>query len=113
MRTKLRESLVQVLVELRPSWDIDGIRKALDHPNLASVNENVVALAAVRAATDGNVRSPGAIPSPGPHWDERPANFVPKSPQFQATRPLTDDEHESAQLASKAAFAELAQARQR
>jgi hypothetical protein len=109
MRSKLREALVAVIAELRPSWDLDGVRKALDHQDLASVNENHAVIAAIRAATDGNVRSPGVIPKPGPHWDERPANHVPLLPKFTPPRPLTDAEIEAAAIAAKAARAALAQ----
>ncbi|HEY5200057.1 MAG TPA: hypothetical protein VIJ31_04035 [Acidothermaceae bacterium] len=112
MRSKLREALVLVIVELRPSWDADGIRKALEHPDLASVNENAVTLAAVRAATDGKVRSPGVIPSPGPHWDERPANApTPIPPRFAAAAPLSDAERAAADQAAARAREALAAAR--
>lgn len=83
MRTKLREALIQTILELRPSWrqDEDGLRKALDHPDLPA-DENRTVLAAIRAATDGNVRSPGVIPKPGPHWDEKPANPPTQLPRY-------------------------------
>jgi hypothetical protein len=104
MRSKLREALTQVIVELRPSWKPEDVRSALDHRDLASVNENMVTLAAIRCATDGNVRSPGAIPSVGPHWDEKPANtptLLP--PRFVPPVPLTDLEVAAAQRAAKTA----------
>lgn len=111
MRSKLREALAHTIVELRPSWDLDGIRQALDHPDLASVNENLTVLASIRAATDGNVRTPGVIPKPGPHWDEKPANQINLPPKYQAPQPLSDAEREAASIAAKAAKAVLAQAR--
>src|SRR6185437_8929828 len=98
--------------ELRPSWDTDGVRKALEHPDLASVNENAVTLAAIRAATDGKVRSPGVIPSPGPHWDERPANPPTQlPPRFEPSAPLSDAERAAADQAAAKARDALAHAR--
>ena len=112
MRSKLRESLAHVIVELRPSWDLDGIRQALDHPDVAAVNENFAVLAAIRAATDGNVRSPGVIPKPGPHWSEKPANHTPTIASWKPERlPRTDAEVESATVAAAAAKATLASAK--
>ena len=112
MRSKLREALILVIVELRPSWDADGIRKALEHPDLASVNENAITLAAVRAATDGKVRSPGVIPSQGPHWDERPANPPTQlPPRFAAAAPLSDLEWQRSLEAAARAREALAAAR--
>ena len=112
MRSKLRESLAHVIIELRPSWDLDGIRQALDHPDVASVNENFAVLAAIRAATDGNVRSPGVIPKPGPHWAEKPANHTPTIAPWKPERlPRTDEELNKATLAAKAAKATLASAK--
>ena len=112
MRSKLRESLAHVIIELRPSWDLDGIRQALDHPDLASVNENFAVLAAIRAATDGNVRGPGVIPKSGPHWSEKPANHTPTIASWKPERPpLTDAERDKAALAASAAKATLASAK--
>lgn len=103
MRTKLLEPLIEVIHALRPSWKIEDIRSALEHRDLASVNENALTLAAIRCATDGNVRSPGAIPSIGPHWDEKPANApTPLPPRYQRPAPLTDAERASAQKAAQA-----------
>jgi hypothetical protein len=101
MRSKLREALVQVIVELRPSWKPEDVRNALDHRDLGPVNENALTLAAIRCATDGNVRTPGVIPSLGPHWDEKPANLpTPIPPRFVPPAPLTDVEYEAAQRAA-------------
>lgn len=113
MRSKLREALIGVITELRPSWDSDGVRKALEHPDLASVNENAVTLAAVRAATDGKVRSPGVIPSAGPHWDEKPANPATQlPPKWESERPpLSEAEIAAADQAAAKARDALAHAR--
>lgn len=57
---------------IRPAgkpWDQAGIVAALEKcrdRDLANV-----AMAALRAAVDPNVRTPGVIPTPGPHWNER------------------------------------------
>lgn len=102
MRTKLQKPLIEVIHALRPSWKIEDIRSALEHRDLQSVNENALTLAAIRCATDGNVRSPGAIPSIGPHWDEKPANQpTPLPPRFVAPAPLTDAELSAAQRAAQ------------
>ena len=62
------KALVQLIAALRRDWQPAGIeaaiRKALDDG--ASGAE--VCVAAVRVATDPEARTPGLIPSPGPHW---------------------------------------------
>jgi hypothetical protein len=104
VRTKLQQPLTQVIHALRPSWKPEDIRSALEHRDLASVNENALTLAAIRCATDGNVRSPGAIPSVGPHWDEKPANApTPLPPRYERPAPLTDLEIAAADRAAQAA----------
>lgn len=62
------QALTRLVHLLRPAWNEEGIYAAL-----AKVKERDaydVALAALRAAADGNAKTPGVIPSPGPHWNE-------------------------------------------
>ena len=62
------KALVQLIAALRRDWQPAGIeaaiRKALDD----GANGAEVCVAAVRAACDKDARTPGVIPSPGPHW---------------------------------------------
>lgn len=71
---------------LRPAWNEEGIYAAL-----AQVKDRDpfdVALAAIRAARDDKARTPGVIPTPGPHWNEE----APKPP----TRPKLSREERRA-----------------
>lgn len=52
-----------------PTWDEAGIVA-----NIAKVRDRdlaTVALAVIRAASDRDAKSPGVIPTRGPHWSER------------------------------------------
>lgn len=60
-------ALVHLLATMRRDWQPAGIetavRKAAD-----GADGLEVCVAAVRAAANPEVRTPGLIPSPGPHW---------------------------------------------
>jgi hypothetical protein len=104
MRQKLREHLALTISVLRPSWDVAGIRKALDDPALNTVNEMAVAQAALRCAADEKNRTPAVIPMQGPHWEvARAVVQTPLPPRFVAPAPLTDTEHAAAQHAAQQA----------
>lgn len=64
---------------LRPDWDTAGILSALQR--CAGRNEFDVAVAAIKAAADPGAKTPGVIPSDGPHWRERvSAERTPRNP---------------------------------
>jgi hypothetical protein len=62
-----------------PRWDAPGVVA-----NIAKIKERSladVAMAVLRAANDRNAKSPGVIPTTGPHWSERltePSTREPK-----------------------------------
>ena len=61
-------AVAHLVAELRPDWQTEGVVAALKR--CADGSPFLVALAAIRAAADGNLRTPGAIPTAGDHWDE-------------------------------------------
>lgn len=111
MRSKCREALIGLLVELRPSWGADGIRKALEDPSLSQISEGKISLIAVKAALDPTHRTPALIPLTGDHWLEVGAPSPGPKPYSQPTR-LSDSEREAAQIAAAAAFSELERKRE-
>jgi hypothetical protein len=73
--------LAALIHQLRPEWDEGGILKQLQ--KCAHLNPFDVSMAAVRAATDLGAKTPGVIPSDGPHWHERLSEQrVPRNPPF-------------------------------
>ena len=71
--------LAALLHKLRPEWDERGILKALE--KCAGRNAFDVAMAALRATADMGAKTPGVIPSDGPHWRERLSeNRSPRNP---------------------------------
>jgi hypothetical protein len=63
------EHIAALVHALRPEWDTRGIIAAL-HPCAKRPLADTV-LAAVRAACDNGARTPGVIPTDGPHWAEK------------------------------------------
>jgi hypothetical protein len=110
MRSKAREALIGLLVELRPSWGSEGVRAALNDPSVAMISEGKLALVFVKAAMDQRLRTPVGALQPGPHWDEVGApTAIPAA--FVAPKPLTDEEREAATAAAESARAALEVAR--
>lgn len=71
--------LAALVHQLRPEWDERGILKALE--KCAGRNLFDVAAAAIRAAADRGAKTPGVIPSDGPHWRERVSDQLsPRNP---------------------------------
>jgi len=75
------QALTHLTHLLRPAWNEEGIYAALGRVKDRDAFE--VALATLRAAADTKVKTPGAIPSAGPHWNEAP----PKEIERVAPRP--------------------------
>lgn len=63
------QALATLVHRLRPEWDERGVLSALE--KCAGRNELDVAMAAIRATADLGAKTPGVIPSDGPHWRER------------------------------------------
>jgi len=63
------DHLAALMHELRPEWDAHGCLKALE--KVAGRNPFDIAMAALRAAADLGAKTPGVIPSDGPHWREK------------------------------------------
>lgn len=61
-------AIAHLVAELRTDWQPEGVVAALK--KCADKSPTFVALAAIRAAADSNVRTPGAIPGAGDHWQE-------------------------------------------
>lgn len=61
-------AIAHLVVELRPEWQPEGVVAAIK--KCADRSPVLVALASIRAAADSNVRTPGAIPTAGDHWQE-------------------------------------------
>lgn len=82
--TKPQADAIAVLVHnLRTEWDTRGIMAAL--AKCAHQPAADVALASIRAAMDPGAKTPGVIPTDGPHWAER---LAPR----EAPRPPRHDE---------------------
>lgn len=105
MRQILREHLAQTIALLRPDWGIQGIRVALDQPDLLTVNEMALTLAALRCAADEKNRTPAVIGMAGSHWQQPAAGVeTPIPPRFERPAPLTDAEYVAAQTAAQQAL---------
>jgi hypothetical protein len=73
------QSLAAVIHKLRPEWDERGVIRALE--KCAGLNPFEVSMAAIRAANDPGAKTPGVIPTDGPHWHERvTADRSPRNP---------------------------------
>ena len=73
------QALTRLVHALRPAWNEEGIYAALG--KLKARDPYDVALAAIRAAADKNAKTPGVIPTDGPHWNELPPT-APKTPRL-------------------------------
>ena len=73
------QALTRVVHLLRPAWNEEGIYAALGQVKERAPFE--VALAAIRAAKDDKAKTPGVIPTNGPHWNEE-APKVPTVPKM-------------------------------
>ena len=62
------KALVQLVASLRRDWQPAGIEAAIRKATADGATGPDVCVAAVRAACDRDARTPGVIPSPGPHW---------------------------------------------
>ena len=62
------QALTRLVHLLRPAWSEEGIYAAL--AKCQPLDAYDVALAAIRAAQDSKVRTPGVIPTRGSHWNE-------------------------------------------
>lgn len=109
MNERQRQTLAALIHELRPDWDIRGVIAALDDIRISKERVADVALASIRAATDTNAKTPGVIPTAGPHWEERTMPpLLLQPPLFPGVgSPLTDAERAAASDAKAAAIAEL------
>ena len=67
MTRKDAEHLTALLHAIRPTWDPQGILHALG--DVAGRDLATVVVAAVRAATNPQVKTPAVIAMPGPHWE--------------------------------------------
>ena len=66
------EALTALLHQLRKDWGLPGIAAAVRKASLGASAADV-AVAACRCAADLTMRTPGLIPTPGPHWQGTPA----------------------------------------
>lgn len=108
MTPTLRDALAELAHVLRPDWDARGIRAALDDVRVRQERPADLCLATIRAAHDPHARTPGVIPTPGPHWQERitpPRIGLPS--RFVRPVPLSETERAGASLAAAACFIEL------
>lgn len=62
-----RDSLARLLHAMRPDWNYPGILSALNACDPFDPQDTI--RAALAAAGDDNVKTPGVIPKPGSHWD--------------------------------------------
>jgi hypothetical protein len=69
------KALAHFVATLRPDWNAEGIYAALG--KCRDRDPFATSLAAIRAAWDDGARTPGVIPTDGPHWREM-AGEVPK-----------------------------------
>lgn len=77
-------ALAALLHEMRSDWDVPGVRTALwNAKGLAPAPD--LMCAAVRAAADGNVRTPAVIAQPGRHWRHE-TQVQPTFPRPTSTR---------------------------
>ena len=99
------QRLCELIHLLRPDWHLPGIeaaiRKAADDTNPFDVS-----VAAIRAASDPQARTPGIIPGPGPHWaqtekgrrlpptrcHEHPEHSVLRCPECAQITPASPDQ---------------------
>lgn len=68
MTPQQAKALAHLTALLRPDWNEHGIYAALG--KCKDREPFAVALATIRAARDDGARTPGVIPSDGPHWRE-------------------------------------------
>ena len=61
------QALTALLHTIRRDWGLPGITAALKKASLLG-SAAEVAVAACRCAADPDMRTPGLIPTPGPHW---------------------------------------------
>ena len=61
------QALTTLLHQLRKDWGLPGIAAAIRKASLGASAADV-AVAACRCAADPSMRTPGLIPTPGPHW---------------------------------------------
>lgn len=78
------KALANLLHELRPDWDPQGLLTAIHTARTKSGNFDL-AIAAIRAAATPSVRTPAVIGMDGPHW--HPYQTAPATPRqhVQAT----------------------------
>lgn len=70
MSKRQAQALSAFIESMRPTWDAPGVMAQLS--KVARMNEWDTAMAALRAAANPKVKSPGVIPVlNGPHWRER------------------------------------------
>lgn len=62
-----RDNLTRLVHSIRPDWDQRGILAALS--KCQSFDKQDTIRAALAAAADPDVRTPGVIPKAGSHWD--------------------------------------------
>lgn len=73
MMTKSQgQALTALLHTLRRDWGTAGIAAAIRKASLGASAADV-AVAACRCAADQSMRTPGLMPTPGPHWAGTPA----------------------------------------
>jgi len=83
------KALTALVHLLRPDWDKPGIEDAIYRAR-GKGDAAAVCVAAIRAATNSTVRTPGVIPLDGPHWRE--TSLTPREPPTQIPDRL---DHES------------------
>jgi hypothetical protein len=69
-----------------PEWHVEGIVKNIER--IANRRFPDVALAAIRAAMDPGAKTPGVIPTDGPHWAEGVTYDPPRIPKLHEECPL-------------------------
>jgi len=74
MSREQAQALMHAIHLLRPSWNEEGIYAAL--AKVKHRDPFDVALAALRAAADDKAKTPGVIPTTGPHWNEAPPKVI-------------------------------------
>jgi hypothetical protein len=80
IRRATAEKFALAINDIRPSWDVPGIRAAFERASVAFRNatDSELLRAAINLAENGQINTPALLAEPGPWWDTAaPGNTRP------------------------------------